>query len=101
MSRMLKVQATRTFQSHNAGDVFLVEEDAQIRAFVKARLFDVLAVELDTVEPVAPVGGVVVEPVIEAVIEPVIETVIEPVAESDTDPVPKDEPKAKKAKKNV
>ena len=93
MSRMLKVQATRTFQSHNAGDVFLVEEDAQIRAFVKARLFDVLAVELDTSEPVAPVGGVVVEPV--------IEPVIEPVTEPDTDPVPKNEPKAKKAKKNV
>jgi len=66
MPRMLKVQATRTFQSHNAGDVFLVEESSEIKSLVKARLFDVLAVELET-----------------------------------TEPVPKNEPKKKKAKKNV
>jgi hypothetical protein len=60
---MLKVEATRTFSSpntggHSAGDVFLLEETPEVKKLIAAKLFNVLAVELDTVEPVAPVEGI-------------------------------------------
>lgn len=106
MPRMLRVQATRTFQSHSAGDVFLVEEDDHVAALVRNKLFNVLAVEIDTPEPVLPVGGIVVpepesEPESES--EPEPEPVEEPVAvEKPEKPAARTTPKRKaKAKSNV
>ncbi len=45
---MIRVKATRTFNGHTAGDVLLVEQTAEIEQLVKARLFEIIAVETTT-----------------------------------------------------
>jgi len=45
MTRMLRVQATRTFNAHTRGDVLLVAESKEIKKLVKSGLFDVIAIE--------------------------------------------------------
>jgi hypothetical protein len=45
MTRKLKLRAERTFQSHREGDVFLASETPEILAYVKSKLFSVLAIE--------------------------------------------------------
>ena len=53
MSRLIRVKATRTFQSHNAGDVLIVEEDAAVKLLVDSHLFVVLSVEREDTPVVA------------------------------------------------
>jgi len=51
MSRLIRVRASRTFQQHNAGDVFLVAETREVEQLVKAKLFEVLAIEQEATRP--------------------------------------------------
>lgn len=58
MPRILRVRATRNFQAHIAGDILIVDETAEIKKLIKAKLFEVLAVEKPERSP-APAENVV------------------------------------------
>ena len=45
MARLLRVRANRTFNQYVVGDEVLLEETAEVKAEVKAKLLDLLAVE--------------------------------------------------------
>lgn len=45
MARMLRIRATRTFNSYRAGDEMLVQEDAEITRDIRAGYWELVAVE--------------------------------------------------------
>jgi len=45
MARLLRVRANRTFNHYRVGDEVLLEETAEVKAEIKAKLLDLVAVE--------------------------------------------------------
>lgn len=44
-NRMIRIRVTRTFNRYSAGDTLLLEETAEVKKYVKAGLFSLIAVE--------------------------------------------------------